>query len=60
MTAAPAPAQETLQILRQSSAIIENIHIVHISGRHFPMTINKGRHLSALRDDSRITWHFSS
>ncbi len=34
-------AQETLEILRNSGAIVENVHIVHISGRHFPMTINK-------------------
>jgi orotate phosphoribosyltransferase len=34
-------ARETLEILQQSEAIVENVHVVHISGRHFPMTINK-------------------
>ena len=34
-------ANETLDILKESGAIVENVHIVHISGLHFPMTINK-------------------
>ncbi len=36
-----AAAEETLGILRESGAIVENVHVVHISGLHFPMTINK-------------------
>ncbi|MCG8587381.1 MAG: hypothetical protein MI757_21965 [Pirellulales bacterium] len=34
-------AEETLAILRESGAIVEDVHVVHISGLHFPMTINK-------------------
>ena len=41
MTPIDEAAQETLKILRESGAIVENVHVVHISGLHFPMTINK-------------------
>lgn len=34
-------ARETLDIFRESGAVVENVHVVHISGLHFPMTINK-------------------
>lgn len=34
-------AGETLRIFRESGAIVEDVHVVHISGLHFPMTINK-------------------
>ena len=48
-------AQETLNILRESGAIIENVHIVHISGLHFPMTINKDAVFPHLDRIERLT-----
>ncbi|MCA9101501.1 MAG: hypothetical protein KDA63_10140 [Planctomycetales bacterium] len=48
-------AQETLEILRASGAIVENVHVVHISGLHFPMTINKDAIFPHLDRIERLT-----
>ncbi|MEM8679798.1 MAG: phosphoribosyltransferase family protein [Planctomycetota bacterium] len=50
-----AAAAETLRILRQSGAIVENVHVVHISGLHFPMTINKDAIFPHLDQMERLT-----
>lgn len=48
-------AQETLKIFRDSGAIVENVHVVHISGLHFPMTINKDAIFPHLDRIERLT-----
>ncbi|WP_425396546.1 phosphoribosyltransferase family protein [Aeoliella sp.] len=48
-------AHETLAILRESGAIVENVHVVHISGLHFPMTINKDAIFPHLERVERLT-----
>lgn len=48
-------AQKTLKIFRESGAIVENVHIVHISGLHFPMTINKDAIFPHLDRVQRLT-----